>query len=138
MNEDQDQQSPTDRADGPLSSQPRPHSSGGRAGETIDEITSTLRDLFNRVPESVNKAVERALNVRDTTVLLRLSDASSDAIDTLVSAGIFKGRAEAAAFLIDEGIKAQAQLFQRIQSKLTEIERLREELRSSISPEIPK
>jgi hypothetical protein len=40
--------------------------------------------------------------------------------------------------LIDEGIKAQASLFQHIQAKLTEIERLREDLRSSISPELPK
>ena len=43
-------------------------------------------------------------------------------------------RAEAAAFLIDEGIKAQAALFQRIQDKLTEIERLRAELRTTIAP----
>ena len=117
-------------------SQPQ-HSTGSRAGETIDEITSTLRDLFNRVPETVNKAVERAMNVRDTTVLVRLSEPSSDAIDTLVSAGIFKGRADAAAFLIEEGIKAQAPLFQRIQDKLSEIERQRAELRHSVSPDIP-
>jgi len=123
---------------GPLAPQSQPQSSGSRASDTIDDITSTLRDLFSRVPESVNKAVERALNVRDTTVLIRLSDASSDAIDTLVSAGIFKGRAEAAAFLIDEGIKAQSPLFQRIQNKLSEIERIREELRTSVSPEIQK
>jgi hypothetical protein len=110
-----------------------PHT-GSRAAETLDEITSTIRDLFNRVPETVNKAVERAMNVRDTTVLVRLGEASSDALDTLVSAGIFKGRADAAAFLIEEGIKAQAPLFQRIQDKLTEIERLRDELRNSVAP----
>lgn len=112
---------------------PPPPPASSRAGETLDEITSTLRDLFNRVPETVNKAVERAMNVRDTTVLVRLSDASSDSIDTLVSAGIFKGRADAAAFLIEEGIKGQAPLFQRIQDKLSEIERLRDELRHSVA-----
>ncbi|MDQ3012434.1 MAG: hypothetical protein M3X11_17205 [Acidobacteriota bacterium] len=108
--------------------------SGSRAGETLDDITSTIRDLFNRVPETVNKAVERAMNVRDTTVLVRLSESSSDSIDTLVSAGIFKGRSDAAAFLIEEGIKAQAPLFQRIQAKLGEIEKLRDELRNSVTP----
>jgi hypothetical protein len=141
MNEDRNEPNrtggPAGGPEGPLSSAPRPPASGGRASEAIDEITSTLRDLFNRVPESVNKAVERALNVRDTTVLIRLSDQSSDALDTLVSAGVFKGRAEAAAFLIDEGIKSQSSLFQRIQDKLSEIERLRAELRGSISPEAP-
>lgn len=110
-----------------------PHTVASRAGETLDEITSTLRDLFNRVPETVNKAVERAMNVRDTTVLIRLSESSSDSVDTLVSAGIFKGRADAAAFLIDEGIKAQAALFQGIQDKLSEIEKLRDELRNTIN-----
>src|SRR5215813_5969842 len=119
---------------GPLTQEPRQN----RAGETIDEITSTLRDLFNRVPDTFSKAVERAINVRDTTVLLRLSEESSDKVDTLVSAGIFKSRAEAAAFLIEEGIKAQSALFQRIQDKLTEIEKLLSELRSSISPETQK
>jgi Arc/MetJ-type ribon-helix-helix transcriptional regulator len=112
---------------------PTPQHTGSRAGETLDEIASTIRDLFNRVPETVNKAVERAMNVRDTTVLVRLSDASSDSIDTLVSAGIFKSRAEAAVFLIDEGIKAQSALFQRIQDKLSEIERLRQELRDTVA-----
>jgi Arc/MetJ-type ribon-helix-helix transcriptional regulator len=111
----------------------QPPTVAGRAGETLEDIASTLRDLFNRVPETVNKAVERAMNVRDTTVLVRLSENSSDAIDTLVSAGIFKSRADAAAFLIDEGIKAQSALFQRIQDKLSEIEKLREELRHSVS-----
>jgi Arc/MetJ-type ribon-helix-helix transcriptional regulator len=121
---------------GPLT--PQPQSGGSRAGDTIEEITSTLRDLFNRVPETVSKAVERAINVRDTTVLLRLGEESSDKLDTLVSAGVFRSRAEAAVFLIDEGIKAQSPLFQRIQDKLGEIEKLREELRTSISPETPK
>jgi Arc/MetJ-type ribon-helix-helix transcriptional regulator len=132
MSENQDQ------TGGPLTPQNRSQGAGSRAGETIDDITSTLRDLFNRVPDTFSKAVERAMNVRDTTVLLRLSEESSDKLDTLVSAGIFKSRAEAAAFLVDEGIKAQSALFQRIQDKLTEIEKLLSELRSSISPETPK
>jgi Arc/MetJ-type ribon-helix-helix transcriptional regulator len=122
----------------PLEPQPQRQGSGSRAGETIDEITSTLRDLFNRVPDTFNKAVERAINVRDTTVLIRLSEESSDKVDTLVSSGVFRSRAEAAAFLIEEGIKAQASLFQRIQDKLTEIEKLRAELRNSISPDMPQ
>ncbi len=119
---------------GPLTQSPA--SSSSKAGETLDDIASTLRDLFNRVPDTVGKAVERAMNVRDTTVLIRLSDATSDSIDTLVSAGIFRGRADAAAFLVEEGIKAQSQLFQRIQDKLTEIEKLRDELRHSVKSDV--
>jgi Arc/MetJ-type ribon-helix-helix transcriptional regulator len=133
MNEYHNDPNQPNNPSAPLAPEPRQH----RAGETIDEITSTLRDLFNRVPDTFNKAVERAVNVRDTTVLIRLSDEASDKVDTLVSAGLFRSRSEAAAFLIDEGIKGQAALFQRIQDKLTEIEKLRSELRHSISPEMP-
>ncbi len=137
MNEHQNNPHQPNPADGPLAPQPQPQSSGpgSRASDPIDEIASTLRDLFNRVPERVGRAFERAINVRDTTVLVRLSDESSDKLDTLVSAGVFRSRAEAAAFLIGEGINAQTALFQRIQNKLGEIEKLREELRTSISPE---
>ena len=42
---------------------------------------------------------------------------------------------EAAAFLVEEGIKAQAGLFERIQAKLDEIEHIRAELRHSVAPE---
>lgn len=139
MNEHQNDPNQQNAPGGPLTSQPQSQGgTGSRAGETIEEIASTLRDLFSRVPDTVSKAVERAINVRDTTVLVRLSDESSDKIDTLVSAGVSRSRAEAAAFLIEEGIKAQSALFQRIQDKLAEIEKLRAELRTSISPEMPQ
>ncbi len=121
---------PNNPADAPLVTQPPPP-----AKDTLEEITSTLRDLFNRVPETVNKAVERAMNVKDTTVLVRLSDEASDKLDRLVAAGVFKSRNEAASFLVEEGIKAQAGLFERIQAKLDEIERIRAELRHSVAPE---
>jgi hypothetical protein len=105
---------------------------------TVDEVVNAIREFVTKAPETINKAVERAMNVKDTTVVLRLGDKESEALDTLVSAGIFKSRMEAAHFLIVEGIKSQAELFSRIQSKLDEIERLRNELRETIAPEIPK
>jgi hypothetical protein len=49
-----------------------------------------------------------------------------------VAAGIFRSRAEAAGFLIEEGIKTQTALFERVQQKLAEIERLRAELRGMV------
>ncbi len=109
---------------------------GRRVNDTVDDISSSFRDFVNKVPETINKAVERALNVRDSTVLLRLSEPVSESVDTLVTAGVFKNRAEAAAFLVEEGIKAQSVLFNRIQAKLEEIQRLRDELRHSLSPEL--
>jgi hypothetical protein len=124
-------ENPNEPVGGALAAQSQP------ASKTGAEATDfTLRDFVNKVPETINRAIERALNVRDTTVVVRLSEPISEALDTLVTAGIFKGRAEAAAFLIGEGVKAQSPLFGRIQAKLAEIERLRDELRHTVSPEI--
>ena len=105
---------------------------------TVDDVVSAIREFVSKAPDTINKAVERAMNVKDTTVLLRLADKESDALDTLVSAGIFKSRMEAANFLIVEGIKSQGELFSRIQSKLDEIERLRTELRETVASDMPK
>ncbi len=100
----------------------------------VDDVVNAIRDFISKAPDTINKAVERAVNVRDTTVILRLADSESDAIDTLVSAGIYKSRADAANFLIAEGIKAQAELFAKVHSKMEEIEKLRSELRQSVAP----
>jgi hypothetical protein len=54
-------------------------------------------------------------------------------LEQLVQAGVFRNRAEAAGFLIDEGIRTQAALFDRVRQKLDEIERLRAELRGLIA-----
>jgi hypothetical protein len=50
----------------------------------------------------------------------------------LVQGGVFRTRAEAAAFLIGEGIKTQTALLERVEQKLSEIERLRAELRGMV------
>lgn len=115
---------------------PSTPSTSQRATETIEEVASVLRDLFNRVPETVTRAVDRAITVRETTVLVRLSDRASEAIETLVSAGLFANRGEAASFLIDAGCQAQAPLFGKIEGKLSEIEKLRTEIRDSLSADL--
>jgi Arc/MetJ-type ribon-helix-helix transcriptional regulator len=66
-------------------------------------------------------------------VAVKVSPDSQEKIDQLVQAGIFRSRAEAAGFLIDEGIKTQSALFERVQQKLAEIERLRAELRGMVN-----
>ena len=114
---------------------PAQSSTGRRVNETVDDMATSIRDFMTKVPETINKAVERALNVREATVLLKLNENVAEALDTLVTSGVFKSRADAAAFLVEEGIRAQTPLFIRIQAKLNEIERLREELRHSIAEE---
>ena len=88
----QNPQDPLSEGEGAV---PATTASGRRVNDTVDDISSSFRDFVNKVPETINKAVERALNVRDSTVLLRLSEPVSESVDTLVTAGVFKNRAEA-------------------------------------------
>ena len=106
-------------------------------------VSSSVRDIASRIPESlasigrdISRTVERALAAKDDYVVaVKVSHEAQEKLEQLVQAGVFRSRAEAAAFLIDEGIKAQAPLFERVSTKLSEIERLRAELRGMIARE---
>ena len=108
-----------------------------------ERISSSVRDTLHRIPESlssigrdISRTIERAISSKDEYVVaVKLSHEAQDKIDQLVQAGVFRSRAEAAAFLIDEGIGAQTELFDRVSQKLSEIERLRAELRGMVSRE---
>ena len=106
-----------------------------------ERVSSSVREMASRIPESlasigrdISRTVERALSAKDDYVVaVKLSHDAQERLEQLVQAGVFRSRAEAAAFLIDEGIKAQGPLFERVTQKLSEIERLRAELRGMIS-----
>jgi hypothetical protein len=108
-----------------------------------ERVSSSVREIASRIPESlasigrdISRTVERALSAKDDYVVaVKLSHEAQERLEQLVQAGVFRTRAEAAAFLIDEGIKAQSELFARVSTKLSEIERLRAELRGMISKE---
>ncbi|HYE13981.1 MAG TPA: hypothetical protein VD968_06030 [Pyrinomonadaceae bacterium] len=115
---------------------------GGQPHER-DRVSSSVRDIASRIPESlasigrdISRTVERALSAKDDYVVaVKVSHEAQDKLEQLVQAGVFRNRAEAAAFLIDEGIKAQQALFDRVAQKLAEIERLRAELRGIVNSE---
>lgn len=102
---------------------------------------SSVRDIASRIPESlsaigrdISRTIERAMSAKDDYVVaVKVSPGSQEKVDQLVAAGIFRNRAEAAGFLIEEGIKTQSALFDRVQQKLAEIERLRAELRGMVN-----
>lgn len=102
---------------------------------SVKEVAQKTGDVLNKATESISKAIESALSARDHVVMVRVNDDSLKQLDALVQSGIFKSRSESAAFLISEGIKAQGVLFASISEKITEIERLRSELKTIIHPE---
>jgi Arc/MetJ-type ribon-helix-helix transcriptional regulator len=104
------------------------------------ERMSSVRDIASRIPESlssigrdISRTIERAISAKDDYVVaVKVTPDAQEKLENLVQAGVFRSRAEAAAYLIDEGIKAQSPLFERVNQKLSEIERLRAELRGMI------
>ena len=108
-------------------------------------VGSSVRDMAARIPEQlsaigrdISRTIERAISAKDDYMLaVKVSHDAQVRLGQLVQAGVFGTRAEAAAFLIDEGIKSQGPLFERVEQKLGEIERLRAELRGMITENKP-
>ena len=109
--------------------------------EERSRTASSVREMASRIPESlsaigrdISRTIERAMSAKDDYVVaVKVSPGAQEKVDQLVAAGIFRNRAEAAGFLIEEGIKTQSALFDRVQQKLAEIERLRAELRGMVN-----
>src|SRR5436305_8606872 len=103
-------------------------------------VGSSMLDMAARIPEQlsaigrdISRTIERAISAKDDYMLaVKVSQNAQLRLGQLVQAGVFGTRSEAAAFLIDEGIKSQGPLFERVEQKLAEIERLRAELRGLV------
>jgi len=114
--------------------EPPPKSGFDEIASSVKEVAQKTGEAFNKATESIGKAIDSALSARDHVVMVRVNDDSLKSLDALVQTGIFKSRSEAAAFLISEGVKAQASLFERISERIKEIERLRAELKGIVTP----
>jgi Arc/MetJ-type ribon-helix-helix transcriptional regulator len=114
--------------------EPQQKSGFDELASSVKEVAQKTGEAFNKATESISKAIDSALSARDHVVMVRVNDDSLKSLDALVQTGIFKSRSEAAAFLISEGVKAQAPLFERISERIKEIERLRAELKVIVNP----
>ncbi|HYJ47978.1 MAG TPA: hypothetical protein VEV81_15315 [Pyrinomonadaceae bacterium] len=110
------------------------HQRGSRTSSSVREIASRIPESLSAIGRDISRTIERAISAKDDYVVaVKVSHDAQERLEQLVQAGVFRNRAEAAAFLIDEGIKTQTALFDRVQQKLAEIERLRAELRGMIN-----
>jgi Arc/MetJ-type ribon-helix-helix transcriptional regulator len=107
---------------------------GPRTASSVREIASRIPESLSAIGRDISRTIERAISAKDDYVVaVKVSHDAQEKLEQLVQAGVFRNRAEAAAYLIDEGIKTQSPLFDRVQQKLAEIERLRAELRGMIN-----
>ena len=111
-----------------------PNSDDARTASSVRDIASRIPESLSAIGRDISRTIERAMSAKDDYVVaVKISPEAQDKLEQLVQAGVFRNRAEAAGFLIDEGIKTQAALFGRVEQKLAEIERLRAELRGMIA-----
>ncbi len=103
------------------------------AGSSVREMAARIPEQLSAIGRDISRTIERAISAKDDYMLaVKVSHDAQIKLGQLVQAGVFGTRAEAAAFLIDEGIKSQGPLFERVEQKLAEIERLRAELRGMV------
>ena len=103
------------------------------AGSSVRDMAARIPEQLSAIGRDISRTIERAISAKDDYMLaVKVSHDAQIKLGQLVQAGVFGTRAEAAAFLIDEGIKSQGPLFERVEAKLAEIERLRAELRGLV------
>jgi hypothetical protein len=104
------------------------------AGNSMRDMAARIPEQLSAIGRDISRTIEKAISAKDDYMLaVKVSADASHKLGQLVQAGVFGTRAEAASFLIDQGIKTQTDLFERVEQKLAEIERLRAELRGMVA-----
>lgn len=126
-----------------VTGEPGPETSAGSTGPKTSSnrgaaARETINDAFKQVEnltEYLGKALGSALQDRANVVMVRVNNDSLSYLDMLVEADVTKSRSESAAFLINEGIKANEALFNRIREITDQIASLKSQLRQTVKGE---
>lgn len=106
----------------------------GELKEGMETASKTINEAFKQV-ESLGKALGNALQDRANVVMVRVNNDSLRYLDMLVEADITNSRSESAAFLINEGIRANETLFNKIRNITDQIATLKSQLRQVVDVE---
>ena len=118
--------------------QEKVESAEAKAGKAKSATRDTINEAFKQVEsftENLGKALGSALQDRANVVMVRVNNDSLDYLDMLVEADVTKSRSESAAFLINEGIKANEGLFNKIREVTDQIASLKAQLRGTVRGE---
>jgi len=99
--------------------------------ETKKGSSASFKDAWKQV-ETFGQALSEALQGRGNVVMVRVNDEALQHLDMLIEAEVTKSRSESAAFLINEGIKTNQPLFDKISTITQQIVELREQLRAEV------
>ncbi len=118
--------------------QEKVESAEAKASKAKSAARDTINEAFKQVEsftENLGKALGSALQDRANVVMVRVNNDSLDYLDMLVEADVTKSRSESAAFLINEGIKANEALFNKIREITDQIASLKAQLRGTVRGE---
>ena len=101
------------------------------SADDFSPVAKAVKDTLRAVGET-GEALVGALQNRDNVVMVRVHKDTLHQLDMLVDAEITRSRSESAAFLINEGAKANQALFDKIKGVTDQIEKLRAQLRQTI------
>ena len=104
------------------------------AAYKIKPPKADLKEAWKQV-ETFGQALGSALQGRGNVVMVRVNDEALRHLDMLVETEVTKSRSESAAFLINEGIKANKALYDRIREITDQIMDLRNQLREVVNPD---
>jgi hypothetical protein len=108
------------------------------AQTAANKASKTFNEAFKQVEkqvESLSKTLTSALQDRANVVMVRVNNDSLAYLDMLVEADVTKSRSESAAFLINEGIKSNEALFNKIREITDQISALKSQLRGAVKTE---
>ena len=98
-------------------------------GRAARDALGKSKDVATNVGESIQDTIKTVRDTRDSVVMVRVNKESIQKMDELVDCGLTNSRSEAAAFLITEGIKSRADLYDKIAEQSEVIRNAREKLR---------
>ncbi len=110
--------------------------------DDLDDVDKAVRDAFDKskdfatsVGDSILDTIKSVRATRDKVVMLRIDSESLEKIDELVDSGVTNSRSAAAAFLVEEGIKARSDLFDKISQETELIRNAKERIRRLLEDE---
>ncbi len=105
-----------------------------KASQAKNAASKTINEAIKQL-ENLGKALGNALQDRANVVAVRINNDSLRYLDMLIEADVVKSRSDGAAFLINEGIKANEQLFNKIRTITDQISALKSQLREAVKVE---
>ena len=104
--------------------------------DNFEDVDKAVRDAVGKgknaavnVSETIRDKIKSVRTRRDSVVMVRVNKDILEKLDELVDSGVNSSRSEAGAFMIGEGMRFKADLFEKIADKTEIIRNAREELR---------